>query len=377
MILDPALPVRPEPPPLAPGSLRLMQHLMYGWLPPALPLAGIDTVLPEAPCCDGLGLRSLLRLHVVHGDGRWQGDLLVVRPAAARAPVPVLAGLNFKGLHSVCDDPAIPMSPHWVHEPGPRGGAAGRWDFAQALRAGVAVATMGLADIHLDNTDAALLDASHGVGRLFGRFRHAERGAHAWGAIAAWAWGVHRIVDALQAQPWADPARLGVIGHSRLGKTALLAAATDPRLALCIDNQSGTCGGALSRKEPGGPGETLARICATFPHWFCPALAPLAATPERLPFDQHHLLAAIAPRPLLMNYAAEDVWADPPSSFRCARLAEPAWGSAALPTAYPEPSRTVGERLAWRVRPGPHSVTAEDWTAYLGFCARWWRLSPT
>jgi hypothetical protein len=393
MLLDPTapLPVRPTPPLLiegmplaapawrdhgAPRAVRLLQHFQYGWLPPAIPVDRVEVIVPESPVLDGRALRSVLRLHLGQGEQAWHGDLLIVRPARTKRHVPVLAGLNFRGNHTTCADPAIPIHTAYVDGETPRGQQSGRWDFAQAIDAGIAVATMCLAEIHVDTTDTAIIDASHGINRFFGRTRQADRRPHAWGALAAWAWALQRIVDVLEEQPWADRQRIGAIGHSRLGKAALLATATDPRISLCIDNQSGTAGGALSRKSPDNEkAETLLQI-ARFTHWFCPAFFPFAGEPQRLPFDQHHLLAAIAPRPLLLNYAEEDIWGDPPDSFRCAQLAEPAWAAfghaPALPATQPGVNTLVGDRLAWHYRPGKHDVTPVDWSLYLRFCARWW-----
>ncbi|MEO8859493.1 MAG: hypothetical protein ABI343_21110 [Burkholderiaceae bacterium] len=112
--------------------------------------------------------------------------------------------------------------------------------------------------------------------------------------LARWAWGYHRVVDALLQLPWIDPAALAVVGHSRGGKAALLAGATDTRIALTSANNSGAGGAGCWRY--GGPGaETLSDILTAFGYWFDPRLQAYAGRESELPFDQHFLKAMVAP----------------------------------------------------------------------------------
>jgi len=362
----------------APQALHGLQHYQYGWLPPPVAVTGFEVVVPEAVVLDGHGVRSVLRLRCGLGDQAWQADVLIVRPRQTEGPVPVpvITGLNFRGNHTTCLDPDIPLHTAYIEGTTPRGEQARRWDFAQAIQAGYAVATLCCAEIHVDSTDSARIDAASGINRLWGRLRQDQREAHSFGAIAAWAWGLQRLVDGLTTLPWVNAQRIGVMGHSRLGKAALLACASDPRIAWCIDNQSGTAGGALSRKSADTDGaETLAQV-ARFQHWFCPAFQDYAANPQRLPYDQHHLLAAIAPRPLLLAYAVDDHWGDPPGAFHAARLAAPAWAISgfdpALSDQLPDLNHVVGQRLAFHLRPGGHDVLPQDWTTYLHWLAAIW-----
>jgi hypothetical protein len=288
----------------------------------------------------------------------------------------VLAGLNFNGNHTACHDPAIPLPTFPVLKETARGGQEHRWPFAQPLRAGIAVATLCCSQVLTDNPDPAVINGQSGINRLFG-VDFAKRQPHTWGAIAAWAWALHRLVDWLEDRDDIDASRIGVLGHSRLGKAALLATATDGRIAACIDSQSGTCGSAPARKTADAhDAETISAIRNHFPHWFCPAFADLTARPACLPFDQHHLIAACAPRPVLHATAAGDRWADPAGVFRMALAAEPAWSAfghaAALPAQPPSLDVLVGNRLAWYIRPGPHEVLPADWDQYLRFLARHW-----
>lgn len=181
-----------------------------------------------------------------------------------------------------------------------------------------------------------------------------------FGAVAAWAWGYHRVVDLLMTLPFIDSQRIAVSGHSRGGKTTLLAGATDGRIALVNDNASGAGGGAAFRYVGHG-GETLGVIVDAFPSWFGPAMQDYRDREEALPFDQHGLLSAIAPRALLQTYALDDRWSNPEGMVQCARAAR-------------EVYRFLGaeQRLAFHLRPGGHSHSLEDWDALLGFIGRQW-----
>lgn len=176
-----------------------------------------------------------------------------------------------------------------------------------------------------------------------------------YGAITAWAWAYHRVIDSLLTLPEVDPQRIAVFGHSRGGKSALLAGATDERIAVTCANQSG-CGGAGSFRWQGGKSETLADILRQFPHWFAPDFGKFVRREDELPFDQHSLKALIAPRALLTTEALGDLWANPEGTWQTHRAAREAY-------------RFLGaeEKLGIRFRAGPHDQTLMDWQAALDF----------
>lgn len=180
-----------------------------------------------------------------------------------------------------------------------------------------------------------------------------------FGALSAWAWGCHRVVDLLCRQPFIDPERIAVTGHSRGGKTALLAGATDGRIALVNDNASGEGGGAAFRYVGNG-GETL-NIVNVFPSWFGPGLREYPGREEALPFDQHCLLAAIAPRLLLMTYGLNDRWSNPEGMVQCHWAAREVYRFLG-----------AGENIAFLLRPGGHRHAPEDWRALMDFIGVHW-----
>ena len=134
-------------------------------------------------------------------------------------------------------------------------------------------------------------------------------------ALSAWAWAYHRCVDLLQTLDFIDHKHIAITGHSRGGKTTLLAGATDERITLINDNASCAAGGALFRYVGDG-GETI-RIHNTFPDWFNPAFGQFIDNEEKIPFDQHCLVASIAPRPVLLTYALDDRWSNPEGMVQC------------------------------------------------------------
>ena len=182
-----------------------------------------------------------------------------------------------------------------------------------------------------------------------------------FGAVSAWAWGYHRCVDALAKLPAADLTRLAITGHSRGGKTTLLAGATDSRIAVVNDNAGGAMGAAPIRYLAEGA-ESLARITSYFPSWFCPELISYVGREQEVPFDQHCLLAAVAPRSLLLTYALGDLWANPAGLVQSAAAAR-------------EVFRYLGaqDALAIHLREGAHAHAEEDWEVLLGFLGWRWK----
>ncbi|MBR4726755.1 MAG: acetylxylan esterase [Clostridia bacterium] len=233
----------------------------------------------------------------------------------------------------------------------------------ELIDAGFAVLSVCYEDVSSDNDDF-----TDGLAGLL--FDGGVRGPEDPGKIALWAWSAHRILDYAQTRAdQLDLRRAAVCGHSRLGKTALLAAATDTRFAFAYSNDSGCSGAALAR---GTTGETVRDICERFPFWFCENYKQYVDNEAAMPFDQHFLLAAIAPRCALVGSAAADDWADPVSEFLCCCAAAPAF-----PGGFPCPDRLPGEdeaildgRIGYHCRPGLHYFSRTDWQRLIEFIRR-------
>lgn len=144
-------------------------------------------------------------------------------------------------------------------------------------------------------------------------FEEGKRTETDCGKIAMWAWAAQCIMD--YAETLSDVLDLDkaiVCGHSRLGKTALLAAATDERFRFCYSNDSGCSGAAISRNKQG---ERISNICANYPYWFCENYKKYANKEDKMPFDQHFLIASISPSFVCVGSASNDLWADPESEM--------------------------------------------------------------
>lgn len=205
-----------------------------------------------------------------------------------------------------------------------------------------------------------------GLAALSAMSRGMEPGKSRWGAIAAWAWGYSLMVDALESDETVRSSDYITWGHSRYGKSALLAAAFDERIDGVIAHQSGTGGASLNRRKKG---ESVAAITKSYPHWFAESYAAYAGREEEMPVDQHQLLALIAPRPVLLGNARRDVWSDPNGAFRAAIGADPVYelyGSAGLDQTRLDEWKPQAALSFW-IRPGTHGVVKEDWPAFLEF----------
>jgi len=178
-----------------------------------------------------------------------------------------------------------------------------------------------------------------------------------WATLAVWAWGGMRVIDYLTTLDYVDKNKIVFTGHSRGGKTALLAGALDERIAITVPNGSG-CGGAGCYRIMGERAESLERITAPerFCYWFVPRFRDFADKETRLPFDQHFLKALVAPRALLSTDALGDLWANPLGTQQSHRAAEVVF-------------RFLGaeDKLGIHFREGGHAQNEEDWRALVDF----------
>jgi hypothetical protein len=361
-----------------PEILRQFEENVYGRAPKTVPKVEFDVASESADALGGKAIRKDVAIHVLPRSAGVTLHLLLYIPKSD-ARVPAFLGLNFAGNQAVHTDPEIALAKAWVLDnpkygidknqanEKSRGCEAERWQVEKVVARGYAVGTICCGDIDPDFDDGF----RNGVHALFSAPNPNERQGDEWGTIAAWAWGLSRALDYLETEPRIDAKRVAVWGHSRLGKAALWAGACDERFALVISNNSGCGGAALNRRIFG---ETVGSINKRFPHWFCSNFHTFNDREDQLPVDQHMLVALVAPRPIYIASAAEDLWADPRGEFLSAKHAAPVYslyGKAGLGVAdMPAVDRPVGESIGYHIRTGAHDATAYDWQQYLSFADR-------
>ena len=359
-----------------PEVLEMFRTQVYGCAPINQPEGITFKVFDhERRALGGLATRKQV---AVNFTGRQDGpgmDILIYLPNDKKKPIPTFVILNFGGNHTIHADPAIKLSGSWMR-PGSgivnnlatadsRGKASSRFPVEEILKRGYGLATIYYGDIDPDFHDGF----KNGVHAAFDKLQGGKRVSDAWGSIGAWAWGLSRAMDYFETDTDIDHKLIIVLGHSRLGKTALWAGAKDERFAIVISNNSGCGGAALSRRKFG---ETVERINTSFPHWFCENFKKYNGKEEDLPVDQHMLIALIAPRPVYVTSADEDLWADPKGEFLACKHADAVYrllGVEGLEAdGMPGLDRPIKTgKIGYHVRSGGHNLTVFDWQQFMDF----------
>jgi hypothetical protein len=357
----------------APELRALFQHYMYGSVPPAPEKVQAHLLGQYADFLDGKATLKVLQLETGPGSAP-RIDLLLVVPNQRAKPAPVFLALNFCGNHAISADPRVPLSRSWMYDfskgctnhvatEAARGTQAADWPIAEMVERGYALATF-----YNGNIDPDRQDVSTGLYAWLATRDGLPNNPTNRGTIAAWAWGFHRCVDYLVKDPDLDAHRIAAVGHSRNGKAALLAAAFDPRIAIAYPHQAGCGGSAPSR---GTVGESVKAINDRFPHWFNGEFKKFNDATDRLPFDQNCLVALCAPRAVLFSAAQEDQWANPAGQFEVLKATDALYRFLGVQglgvTDMPPLNQLVGNRLGYYLRPGKHSMTADDWRVFLQF----------
>lgn len=362
--------------------LETITREMFGRMP-----AGKVTIKADAPgvktdALGGKAKRTLVTLHFQRDGKDLPVDVLIYTPKNASGKVPAFLGLNFNGNQAVIDENDIPITKSWIRNNDKsgmvnnrateksRGSEASRWQVEKIIDHGYGLVTAYYGDLDPDFDDGF----NNGVHSLFRSTDAKGRAADEWGSISGWAWGLSRILDYLETSAEIDATKIGVIGHSRLGKTSLWAAATDPRFSIAYVNNSGCGGAAIERREFG---ETVFRINTAFPHWFALNFRKYNQNENQLPFDAHSIVSLVAPRPVYIASAQEDTWADPRGEFLGGLGADPVYrlltGDGMPAKEMPGISEPVMGRIGYHIRPGKHDVTAYDWDQFIKFADKFWK----
>ncbi|MFX0069619.1 MAG: acetylxylan esterase [Candidatus Hermodarchaeota archaeon] len=359
--------------------LELFEHHIYGKMPgkPEKMLFEITSIDNDA--LNGKATRKEISVIISDKQNEMVNkmDILIYLPNSQPKPVATFVGLNFFGNHSICQDPNITLSKQWMprriafgivkHRATEKSRAvrSSRWPVELIIDRGYALSTLYYGDIDPDFDDGF----QNGIHPLFYKKGQTKPAVDEWGSIGAWAWGLSRTMDYFESDDDIDNNRVIVMGHSRLGKAALWAGATDQRFKIVISNNSGCGGAALFRRKFG---ETISHINSQFPHWFCENFKKYNEGEEELPVDQHMLISLIAPRPVYIASADKDLWCDPRGEFLSAKHADPVYkilGKDGLKLdEMPEIHRPIlSSTIGYHIREGNHDVIKYDWDKFLDF----------
>ncbi|MDR3262124.1 MAG: acetylxylan esterase [Tannerella sp.] len=357
-----------------PELLALFASQMYGEVfTDYTGMSCSSEVLVENPNdLEGTAISKQIMIRFKRGNVVRELLLLMYLPKALKGKAPVFLSYNYNGNHSISTDPNILVSPSCARissdDPAAaRGNQVRRWPLEMIINEGFGLVTFCYHDVFPDNK--AMKDES--MLALAADYENRKNDPHATQALGAWAWGLSRVVDYLETVEQIDNKRIAAMGHSRQGKAVLWAGAQDPRFAVIISNDSGCGGAALSKRQFG---ETVNAITTNFPHWFCPVFTQYANNEELLPFDQHELVALMAPRPVYIASAQEDGWADPKGEYLSGYYAGPVYalyGLKGLETnEMPEINAPVMNHVGYHIRTGVHDVTDFDWNRYIQFAKK-------
>ena len=353
-----------------PEVLEMFASQMYGRTPEGKINVSYEILSENPEDMGGKATSRQIKFTFSNGGKKIEAILLIYIPNKPKGKVPVFMGYNFNGNHSTSMDETILYSPlfHLVKEPGhpdwKRGEQKSRWSYDRIIDSGYAVATMCYHDIYPDVE--GLKD--HSIVSLFPGYNPDSEATDEWQAIGAWAWGSSRIADYLETIDRIDKNKIAIVGHSRQGKAALWAGAQDSRFRIVIANDAGSGGTALSKRVFG---ETVAIVSSIKPAWFCPAFNQYRNNEANLPFDQHQLIALMAPRKVYVASAEEDLWADPKGEFLSAYHAGAVYKLYGLSTIesdkMPNLHQPIMKDIGYHIRAGEHDVMDYDWECFINF----------
>lgn len=359
--------------------MKFLEEEYFGKMPPRPEKLEFKLVESSDSALGGIAKRRQYKIISTDKNGTHVFNVLMYYPKSATRenPVPAFVYPNYNGNHTTIAEPEVllPEEGTWLsnmksikitdnraHEY-QRGVRPSRYPFVDIVSRGYAVATFCYCEIYPDKE--YILSEDESVFRIFDKSAIDKDPR----CIAAWAWGDCRVLDLLETLPFVDRAKVGVAGHSRLGKTALLAGAYDSRFALAVSNSS-CCGGASMNRR--NYGENLKFSATYFPCWYKPKMKEYAKNIESMSIDAQHMLAAMAPRMVYVLSGTEDIWADPKGEFMS--LAEAGkiyglFGAKKMPTLDDLRVKKpfVGDGFGYVLYDGPHQIDAYNWKCIMDF----------
>jgi hypothetical protein len=335
-----------------PELVQAFADEMYGQLPNDFDeITFQEEVITTHPYAD-FSIYKLVQISVTRSGNTQSIPLHLFTPKAGRGPFPVVFLISHRKVENLINDKEDQF-----------------FDIQQITQSGYVAAIFDVEYVSPDDKDRFT------EGILTSLYPEQMQLPNGMRGLGAWAWGAMRAMDYFEQDPLIDQTKSAVVGHSRGGKAALWCGANDTRWAITYSNESGCGGAALSRRKFG---ETVERINMVFPYWFTDNFDTYNGNEEKLPFDQHQLIASIAPRGVYIASAMEDLWADPKGEYLSLKLASKVYQQLYQEEIY-LPEDHVFEShfhhavpMGYHLREGKHNLTGEDWGKFLDFTKTFW-----
>ncbi len=331
-----------------PEIIQLFEDNVYGQVPKDFDDFSFKVTNQDKKAMDGKATLKEVAITVTRNKNSITLNLVMFVPNKVKKPVPVFLVINHRGMKTMDVT---------------RQNKDGFWPAEEVIEAGYAIAGFDVKDVAPDNNDRF---ADGILEKLYPEQLQMNNGMR---ALGAWGWGASRAIDFFEKDKAIDASKVISVGHSRGGKASLWHGAQDKRVAIAVSNESGNSGAALSRRNFG---ETVARITKTFPYWFAPNYRQYAGNEDKLPIDQHMLIALMAPRAVYVASAAGDLWADPKGQYIALREAVPVYKLYGINSNLPEEMPDVNQQIirshaGFHNREGDHNMTPYDWQQFINF----------
>ena len=331
-----------------PEIVALFKEHVYGQRPEGFDSIKFNLISKIPDAMDGRACLKEVSIRIWNKGKHIDIPIVLFIPNRRGKPAPVFLLINNRGKKNT--DPSRTVKSTF-------------WPAELLIEKGYAIAAYHVADAAPDQKDAY----QHGViDLLYPEQLNRKDGMK---AIGAWAWAASRVMDYFETDKDIDAHKVALVGHSRGGKTSLWAGALDQRFAMIFSSCSGSTGAALARRQFG---ETVSLINKQFGYWFADRYTAYSSQVDKLPVDQHMLIALMAPRPVYTTNAVEDRWADPRGSYLSL------WNARTVYSLYdrktmltPEPpsvnSPIINSFIGYHFREGIHDLNVYDWENFVRF----------
>ena len=360
-----------------PELRQLFETTQFGKAPAKPENLSFNVFDTGTPVFGGQMIRKQVTIYFTQDTTDHKVDVLFYLPANTHKPVPLLLNISFSPNIRAIDDPGIKAGLVWPREgkgnhriPATReeGALTRGVPIEDIVANGIGYATLYYGDIEPDLKKGIQLG---GIRKYYLKDGQAGPGKDEWGAIAAWSWGLSRVMDYLETESQIDAGRVALTGSSRLGKTVLWTGANDQRFKMVLASCSGEGGAALSRRDYG---ENIAHMTDTSRYYyqFAPNRHSYSDDFASCPVDAHELIALMAPRYLLLQTGNTDYWSDPIGEFLAAQAAQPVYGLFGITNRFPEMPKAGDTSLAYQnlgfyMHDGGHGMIPSDWNIFIEY----------